>query len=160
MSITCQHKAVQNAIRAIRGNRIVPICEYALCRVRYPGHTTERQHTRCGHFDYTTYQPIERQKVRIIQVSSCEGVSESFRTGCLERELQMVQLSATRFSCVAILLVSLVSFAAITLYVASQRVFIFVVVYFVIDWVRKLLDTPSHITRYQILQWAWDRRIM
>jgi hypothetical protein len=25
-----------------------------------------------------------------------EGVSKSFRTGCLERELQMVQLSANR----------------------------------------------------------------
>jgi hypothetical protein len=35
-----------------------------------------------------------------------------------------------------------VSFAALTLYVASQRVFI-VVVYFVIDLVRKLLDIPS-----------------
>jgi len=34
-----------------------------------------------------------------------------------------------------------VSFAAITFYVASQRVFIFVSVYFVIDSVRKLLDT-------------------
>jgi uncharacterized protein HemY len=43
-----------------------------------------------------------------------------------------------------------VSFAAITLCVASQRVFIVVVVvvvvvvYFVIDSVRKLLDTPSY----------------
>jgi hypothetical protein len=37
-----------------------------------------------------------------------------------------------------------VSFAAITLSVASQRVFI-VVVYFVIDSVRKLLDTPSYV---------------
>jgi hypothetical protein len=39
----------------------------------------------------------------------------------------------------------MVSFAAITLYVASQRVFIIivVVVYFVIDSVRKVLDTPS-----------------
>jgi hypothetical protein len=36
-----------------------------------------------------------------------------------------------------------VSFAAITLFIATQRVFI--VVYFVIDSVRKLLDTPSHI---------------
>jgi hypothetical protein len=36
-----------------------------------------------------------------------------------------------------------VSFAAITLFVASQRVFI-VVVYFVIESVRKLLDTPSY----------------
>jgi hypothetical protein len=31
-----------------------------------------------------------------------EGVSKSFRTGRLERELQMVQLSATRCSCIAI----------------------------------------------------------
>jgi hypothetical protein len=38
----------------------------------------------------------------------------------------MVQLSATRCSCVAILCVSLVSFAAITLCVDSQRVFIVV----------------------------------
>jgi hypothetical protein len=38
-----------------------------------------------------------------------------------------------------------VSFAAITLCVASQRVFIVVSVYFVIDSVRKLLDTPSYI---------------
>jgi hypothetical protein len=36
-----------------------------------------------------------------------------------------------------------VSFAAITLCVASQRVFIIIVVYFVIDSVRKLSDTPS-----------------
>jgi hypothetical protein len=35
-----------------------------------------------------------------------------------------------------------VSFAAITLCVASQRVFI--VVYFAMDSVRKLLDTPSY----------------
>jgi hypothetical protein len=72
-----------------------------------------------------------------------EGVSKSFRTGRLERELQMVQLSATGCSFIAILWVSLVSFAAITLCVASQRVFI--VVYFLIDSVRKLLDTPSYI---------------
>jgi hypothetical protein len=44
-----------------------------------------------------------------------------------------------------------VSFAAITIFVASQRVFIVVVVvvvvvvYFVIDSVRKLLDTPSYV---------------
>jgi hypothetical protein len=39
-----------------------------------------------------------------------------------------------------------VSFAAITLRVASQRVFIVaVVVYFVIDSVRKLFDTPSYL---------------
>jgi hypothetical protein len=48
----------------------------------------------------------------------------------------MVQLSATRSSCIAILWVCLVSFAAITLCVASQRVFIVVVVYFVIGNIR------------------------
>jgi hypothetical protein len=37
-----------------------------------------------------------------------------------------------------------VNFAAITHCVASQRVFIVVSVYFVIDSVRKLLDTPSY----------------
>jgi hypothetical protein len=52
-------------------------------------------------------------------------------------------------SCTAILWVSLVSFAAITFCFASQRVFIFVVVYFVIDSVRKLLDSPSY-TRTEI----------
>jgi hypothetical protein len=41
----------------------------------------------------------------------------------------------------------LLGFAAITLCVASQRVFIVVVVVvdFIIDSVHKLLDTPSHI---------------
>jgi hypothetical protein len=38
-----------------------------------------------------------------------------------------------------------VSFTAITLRVASQRVFIVVSVYFVIDSVRKLLDTFLHM---------------
>jgi hypothetical protein len=42
-------------------------------------------------------------------------VSKSFRTGCPERELKF---SASRCSCIAILWVSLVSFAAITLCVA------------------------------------------
>jgi hypothetical protein len=64
--------------------------------------------------------------------------------GLLERELQMVQLSATRCSCVTILWDSPVSFGAITLCVVSQRVFIFLVAYFVIDSVRKLLDTSSY----------------
>jgi hypothetical protein len=44
-----------------------------------------------------------------------------------------------------------VSFAAITLCVASQRVFIVVVVCFVIDSVRKLLNTPFYVCiRYVI----------
>jgi hypothetical protein len=77
--------------------------------------------------------------------TSYEGVSKSFRTGRLERELQMIKLSATRCSCIAVLWVSLVSFAAITLCVVSQWVFIVVGIHFVIDSVRKLLDTPPYI---------------
>jgi hypothetical protein len=42
-----------------------------------------------------------------------------------------------------------VSFAAITLCVASQRVFVVFVAYFVIDSVRKLFDTPSYIILYR-----------
>jgi hypothetical protein len=100
----------------------------------------------CRLHSYNTYPSdvIFRRLTTIVQInlrmSIYEGVSKSFWTGCLERELQMVQLSATRCSCIAILWVSLLSFAAVTLCVASQRVF--VVVYFVIDSVRKLLDTP------------------
>jgi hypothetical protein len=44
------------------------------------------------------------------------------------------------------------SFAAITLCVASQRVFIIVVVYFVIDSVRKLLDTPSYNSFHPLIE--------
>jgi hypothetical protein len=72
-----------------------------------------------------------------------EEVSKSFRTDRLERELQIVHHSATRCSRTAVFWISLVSFAAITLCVASQRVFIDVV-YFVVNSVRKLLDTPSY----------------
>jgi hypothetical protein len=73
-----------------------------------------------------------------------ECLSKSFRTGRrLERELQMVQLSATTCSCIAILWVSLVSFAAVIFCVASRRLF---VVCFVFDSVRKLLDTFLYVT--------------
>jgi hypothetical protein len=75
-----------------------------------------------------------------------EGVSKSSQTGHLEQELQMVQLSATWCSCTAILSVSLVSFAAITLCVASQQVSVFVIVVdFIFDSVQKLLDTPLYL---------------
>jgi hypothetical protein len=73
-----------------------------------------------------------------------EGVSKSFRTGRLERELQMLQLSATRCSCTAVLWASILNFASITLCVASQWVIRKVSVYFFIESVRKLLDTPSY----------------
>jgi len=58
-------------------------------------------------------------------------VYPSFWTGHLEQELQMVRLSATRCNCIAILWVSLVSFTAITLCVASQRATLKLGVYFV-----------------------------
>jgi hypothetical protein len=51
-----------------------------------------------------------------------DGVSKSFRNERLQRELQMVQLSATRCSCITNLWVSLVRFASINLCVASHRV--------------------------------------
>jgi hypothetical protein len=46
-----------------------------------------------------------------------------------------------------------VSYAAIELCIASQRVFIFVV-YFVIDSVRKLLDTLSYVLDGVVLGYA------
>jgi hypothetical protein len=86
-------------------------------------------------FKFETYRGIAFVGKRVVRLghvkvhsvawntlSVCEGVSRSFRTGRLERELP----SATRRSCIAILWVSLVSFAAITLCVASQQVFIVV----------------------------------
>jgi hypothetical protein len=70
----------------------------------------------------------ENVKIKIRStISLYEGVSKSFRTGRLQRELHMVQLSVTRCSCIAILWVSLVSFSATTLCGASQQVFIIVV---------------------------------
>jgi hypothetical protein len=52
-----------------------------------------------------------------------------------------------------------VSFAAITLCVASQRVFIVVVVvvYFVIDSARKLLNTPSYVRKSWTFRWIVRR---
>jgi hypothetical protein len=85
---------------------------------------------------------FDETRTRATAKSEYEGVSKSFRTGRLERELHMVQLSATRCSCIAILWLSLVSFATTTLCVASQRVGCR---YFVIDSVLKLLDTPSYL---------------
>jgi hypothetical protein len=83
---------------------------------------------------------VMRSTRKLCEGYTYEGISKSFRTGHLQRELQMVQLCAIRCSYIVILWVSLVSFAVITLCVASQRVFIVVRVYFVIDSVRKLLD--------------------
>jgi hypothetical protein len=43
-----------------------------------------------------------------------------------------------------------VSFADITLYVSSERVFIIVSVYFFMDLVRKRLDTPSYMLMFEV----------
>jgi hypothetical protein len=73
---------------------------------------------------------------------------------------QMVQLSATRCSCKAILWVSLVSFAAITLCVASQRVLIVVSVYFVMTqsgnfWIRpRNCCMHSRVTKNTAWKWG------
>jgi hypothetical protein len=65
--------------------------------------------------------------------------------------------TAASCSCIAILRVSLVRFAAIILCAASQRLFIIVfVVYFVIDSVRKLLDTPSYCSYPINLTRLWN----
>jgi hypothetical protein len=45
-----------------------------------------------------------------------------------------------------------VRFAAITLFVASQRVFIVVSIYYVIDSVQKLLDTPSYFVMGRMIE--------
>jgi len=63
----------------------------------------------------------------------------------------MVQLFATRYSYIAILWVSLVSFAAISLCVTSQQVFIVVSVYFVIDSIRKFWMHPRIVSPYMSL---------
>jgi hypothetical protein len=70
------------------------------------------------------FQPLTSYFLKIY-----EGVSKSFRTGRLERHLQMVQLSATKCSCIAILWVSPVSFAAITLSVVSQWVLLLLLLF-------------------------------
>jgi len=51
----------------------------------------------------------------------CECVSKSFRTGRLERELQMVHLCANRCSFIASLCVSLVSFAAVAPFFFNEQ---------------------------------------
>jgi hypothetical protein len=87
---------------------------------------------------------FELQSLDAFNLYRYKGVSKSFRTDRLELELQMAQLSATGCSCIAILWVSVVSFAAITFYVASQRVIPKTSVHFVYYSVRKRLVTPSY----------------
>jgi hypothetical protein len=89
-------------------------------------HTRARAFLFYTFFDKITGKLCESWSCTGVQHRSgakCDGVSKSFRTGRLEPELQMVQLSASRWSRITISWVSLVSFAGITLCVAS-RVFV------------------------------------
>jgi hypothetical protein len=96
----------------------------------------------------------------IVFIGSSEEVRLLFDAGgCIQKfpdwppgaKLQMLQLSAASCRCIAILWFSLVSFAAITLCVASQRVFFIVVVYLVMTqsgnfWIytcTRDLETPK-----------------
>jgi len=65
--------------------------------------------------------------------------------GCIQKFLDWpprARTTATRCSCIVILCVSIVSFAAIILCCFSTSV---IIVDFVIDSVRKLLDTPLYV---------------
>jgi hypothetical protein len=93
---------------------------------------------RISLFSHACYMP-SRCNYICIRVRGCIQKFLDWPPGAT---MQVVGLSATKCSCIAILWVSLVRFAAITLYVTSQRVFIVVSVRFVTDSVRKLLDTP------------------
>jgi hypothetical protein len=74
-------------------------------------------------------------------------IPHAFVRGCVQKfpDWPPGARAVTRCSCIPILWLSLVSFATMTLFVASQRVFIVVSVYFIINSIRKLLDTPSYI---------------
>jgi hypothetical protein len=119
--------------------------DWAMLSISVWVHFVPKCHSQ--HFVLTQTMFVLPSEWTLIFTTIYEGVSKSFRTDRLERELQMVQLSATRCNCIAILWVSLVNFAIITLCVASQRDFVVIRVYFVIDLVRKLLDTPSYKSR-------------
>jgi hypothetical protein len=56
-----------------------------------------------AHQQYTPAKTDRERERERKEGTVYEGVSKSFRTSRLERELQMVQLSATRCSCIAIL---------------------------------------------------------
>jgi hypothetical protein len=88
-----------------------------------------RDHARikpCGHFPSKHLQLTIHSNPITWPCLVYEGAPRSFRTGSLERELQMVEPFATRCSFIAILWVSLVCFTAITLCVAFQWEFIFI----------------------------------
>jgi len=69
--------------------------------------------------------------VQILNIKGRRVYPKVSRLAAWSQNCQWYQLSATRCSFIAVLRVSLVSFAAITLCVASQRVFSVVSLYFV-----------------------------
>jgi hypothetical protein len=77
-------------------------------------------------FGYTAVSLYVTSPNAVMESDLYEGVSKRSQTGRLERELQMVQLSASRCSCIAILWVSLVSFVAITLCVLLNECLLFI----------------------------------
>jgi hypothetical protein len=84
------------------------------------------------------------------QLNTYEGISKSFRLAAWSKWHSSLSLGAV----VSLFFwVSLVSFAAITLCVASQQAFT-VVVYFVMDLVRKLLVTPSYFMHAHTMVWT------
>jgi hypothetical protein len=100
---------------------------------------------RCPYRDSKAGRPARSLVIVVTEIRDwreIRGCKQKFPDWRLERELRMVQLSATRCSCIGILWVSLASFVAITLWRGQQRVLPKVNVYFVIGSVRKLLDTP------------------
>jgi hypothetical protein len=134
----------QDTYRNVFGGRMqksVPLCQQTgvLCQRRETGVTwpVQRHDVALRLILWTENFVIYLQYTVRGSMEVTLWHQQSAQTGRLERELKMLQLSASRCSCIDILWVSLVSFAAITLCVASQRVFI--VVYFVIESVPKLL---------------------
>jgi hypothetical protein len=87
----------------------------------WPKHAHRLDHTGTNTFAHLPEHVTKPRTPVSAHRHKYEGVSKSFRTGRLERELQIVQLSATRCSCVSILWVTLVSFTAITYCLLGYR---------------------------------------
>jgi len=107
-----------------------------------------------GRYQLKTMRTVTRG-VLLVQGNTClyEDVSKSFRTGYLERDCKWYSSLPLGAVVSLFLSVSLVSFAATALYIASERVFIFVSIYFFIDSVRNLLDTPSYNAWEEYAYW-------
>jgi hypothetical protein len=103
----------------------------------------------------TQWSKSDDRWIRVGSMPSYKRIPYRNNASKIKRILQMVQLSATRCSFIAILWASLVNFAAITLCVASQRAIPKVSIYFVIDSVRIRLETPSYFFFF-----TWESQIL